>query len=133
MSTLTEFRQALADLLSTELGITFIDGMLEGPVEKQDLGCTATVAVAEDDRTSIVAELVEVRVRIFKAFTSRKSPTDAVDPAPFEDLIETVAEIIGSHQTGLGMWFQRVTRAEVDYERHSVTFSVLAETANPSV
>lgn len=129
---MTSFREAVAAMLSAELGIDFVPGRIEGPVEGKDLGCTFPLRVSEE-QGFIQQQNLFVGVRVFKAARTRQSPSKAFDPAPLEELAEQIQLALAKHQTGYGAWFQRVTEIEFDSELRMVEAAVLGVQQNPAL
>lgn len=132
---LTSYRESVRTLLQTATGITIVEGKIDGPVENADLGCIYPVSVGENP-ARVNEETYVVGVRLFKAFnpsgeTSPKTPMH--DPDPLEALLETCQATVKTNQVGLGMWFQRLTRADFDMDRNQIELTIVATTTNAGV
>jgi hypothetical protein len=132
MSTIGEFRQAIKEILARELEIDFVDGKLEGPVEGSDRGSIFPLTKGENPE-AVTEEMLYLVVRVFKASETRRATSTPYDPKELEDLAELVQKIVAKHQTGLGLWFQRVTQVEWDLDRQMIEALVLGVQANPAV
>lgn len=116
---MTTFRQGVAAVLATATGITFKDGRIIGPVDTGDIGCTYPVDKAEMGGNVDVEEIT-IRARILKQWQGQLDPTVPVDPAPLEELAETIQSALTGSQTTLGPWFCRVVRVDFDLDSWAV-------------
>lgn len=126
---LTTFRKAVQDELAADLGITFVPGLLEGPIENRDLGCVYAAGKSEVS-DHVDDELIELRVRVFKRYQQQVDPELPLDPSALEALVESVQNALDDKQTTLGPWFLRVTRAEIDLEAQGIEVTVVGWQAN---
>jgi hypothetical protein len=134
---LTSFRQALAAHLATELEVQFLDGYMDQPVQRQEVGCTYPMDKRRDgDQAN--DEIIRVGVRFFQrhqAPAGRHSGADPdrVDPARLEQVAELVQEAIADVQTGLGPWFCWWESTEFDWETQGIEVIVGARQFNLAV
>lgn len=112
-SGLTTFRKQLERHLEEQLGIPFVSGALDGPLE-QDLGCTFPGSKTEVPGHVQDEDLV-VRIRVFLAHPGQGVELPP-DPAPLEELAEKLQLALKEKQTGLGPWYQRWISTEFDIE-----------------
>lgn len=126
MTMLTDYRNAVKALVEEITGIKVKPGKFDGPVRNGDLGCIYPVSVVED--ANVTREILEVRVRLFLNCNAMDAdPEIPLDPSPLEDLIEKCQEHMseGSQAFG-GVWFGRLTEAEVNMEWYGIEFAVRA-------
>ena len=121
-TTVTAFRQALAADLAAALGITFLEGKLEGPqTGAVDIGCTWPGTIQRDSADANRQEIF-VFARVFKVFAIQRTPeTPLPDPVLLEALAETVQTTIRANRTANGMWFMWLERIDFDMESNSFT------------
>lgn len=132
MATLSSFRAAVQAQLAAALGIAFVAGRLEGPIQGRDLGCVFPAAVAEVS-PNVSEETLELRARVFKRFQQQLDAETPVDPAPLEALAEQIQAAIKAVETTLGPWFARVTRVDIDTQRQSVEAVIVGFGSNIGV
>jgi hypothetical protein len=128
--TTTVFRQAVAAHLADALGIRFVDGPLEGPIEKRDLACTYPVQEDENPDNTI-EEVVTIGVRVFQAYVTQRAPESPIDPSKLEAWA-WLAKLTLAHPWGdLGVWYARVTRTEYDMEQQGFDMTIIGWQENP--
>lgn len=123
--TLTSFRQGVANELAADLGITLVvDGRCEGPFT-QELICSWSPGKAPYP-TDVNLEQVEVRVRVFKAPPPRRHDAQLpFDPAPLEELAETIQTALKDKRTALGPWYFQLLELRIDDERWCVELQLV--------
>lgn len=135
-NSLTDFRVNLQDYLQAQLGIEFVGGMIDGPVEDRKIGCAWTASVEEwpDD---VLLEQINVSVRIFLPW---RQPQGTTNPTPavrdLEQLAEDLQVILKPVQAAasggtLGPWQFRLTGVEIDLETNGIEGSIQALQSNP--
>ena len=127
MSLLAAYRLAVGAAVQEATGIKVKAGFFNGPVRNGDLGCCWSVSVAEDD--NIVRQTMEARVRLYKRFDRQPDPEVPLDPSPLEDLIEVCQVTISQGPLDLGVagvWFARLTEAEINMEQNGVEMQWIA-------
>lgn len=124
MST-TSTRQAIAAALSGQrsLPATWVDGRLEPPVERGDVGCTWVASTREISGRVDIEEL-QIAVRLLSATQRSRGAKRALDPAKLELWRDDVAIVLSAAQTTLGGWYLRVTGSEIDPRVGRVDVSV---------
>lgn len=125
MST-TATRQAIAAALKGQrsLPASFVDGRLEPPVERGDVGCTWVASTREVSGRVDVEEL-QIAVRLLSATQRGRGAKRALDPAKLELWRDDVAIVLSAQQAGqLGGWYLRVTGSEIDPRVGRVDVSV---------
>lgn len=128
---LTSIRQAIKTELAADLAVEFVDGKLEGPVERRGLGCIWTDGVEEDEE-NVLYEWATVRARVFVPYFRDREPTNPTDPAELEQLAEQIQSSLQDKQaTQTGADFIRVTAVEIDMDRLSVTATIRCSMSNP--
>jgi hypothetical protein len=130
MTVLTDFRLAVAAVVEETTGIRVKAGKFDGPVKNSDLGCAFPMGKREDS-SNVSREIMEVRVRLFKNNQDRAADPEIslLDPAPLEALIEECQQALAPDGTGganVGIWFARMTEAEVNMEQYGIEFAVIA-------
>lgn len=123
-ATLTTFRQTVANELATELGIPFVPGRVEGPIENGLLGCSWPAGKRENADDANVEEL-EIYVRVLRPFTERIEPRLPIDPTPLEDLADTFQTALEAVQTSAAPWYFRVTELELDVDAYTITATLV--------
>lgn len=127
MTLLTDYRLAVGAAVENATGIQVRPGFFNGPVRNGNLGCCWTVGVAED--VNIVRQTMEARVRLFLRYDRQPDPEVPLDPSPLEALIETCQVSISNNPLDLGVagvWFARLSEAEVNMEQYGVEMQWLA-------
>ena len=127
---LTGFRQAVASQLATALDIPFVDGKLDGPVSRQDLGCTFP-GRTEELEGNVDIQQITVYVRVFKRMeTNRRNPQVPPDPEPLEAIADLIPASLDDIQTAAGPWYFRVVSVEVDMDTQGVEAVVVGWAQN---
>jgi len=114
-SALTTTRQAIANALKGNLTLpaNFIDGRLEPPVERGDVGCT-WIASTREVAGRVDVEEVTVAIRLLSATQRSRGAKRALDPAKLEQWRDDVATLLSQSQTTLGGWYLRVTGSTLE-------------------
>ena len=131
-SSLTTFREAVTSALSTALGVDFVAGMVDGPIEGRNLGCAWMLGVAEREE-NVQEEWLDLKVRVFSAWSQIGAPERPFDPALLEEWAETIQTTLKPSITALGPWEARVTGVEFDMEQQGIEVSVLGWQPNPAI
>jgi hypothetical protein len=125
---LTDIRSGLQTYLQTTLGYRMVAGIIEGPVEDENLGCVWTTGGQRADDAE--SELVTVHVRIFLQW-KQDEPT-LRDPAALEALVDSVGAALKPIQSGLaGAWFFGIPEWEIDLETNGAEFVVTCRRSDP--
>lgn len=127
MSLLSDYRRAVAEKVQTTTGVKIKPGFFNGPVRDGSLGCCWSVGVAED--VNIVRQTMEARVRVYLRYDRQPDPEVPLDPLPLEDLIELCQVQISGEPLNLGVegvWFARLTEAEINMEQYGVEMQFIA-------
>lgn len=132
MGSLTDFRLALQQQLADDLSIMFVPGRLVGPIEGRDLGSVYAERISEVSGHVLEQDVLAI-VRVFRALREPTDPQVPYDPAPLEELVDMLQASIKAHQTGLGVWYQRLISADVDPELQGVEAVIVGRTANAGV
>lgn len=131
MAALTLFRQAVQTQLQTALGIEFVPGRVDGPVQRQDLGCVWPVGVVEREE-NVGEQILTVQARVFKKYVENaRDSSKPYDPVELEQLQDDATEALDDIQTtAAGVWFFRVTEREILYDDRGVELTILGWSAN---
>lgn len=132
---LTSVREAVRDQLAADLGITFVDGRLEGPAERRDLGCCWTDGLVEDSDDAN-HQVVTIVARAFLRYERSREPEKPIDPAPLEALAEKMQASVRAQHSIAGVDFARAVRVSVDMDRRGVEVEVqvwMSNLASPMV
>lgn len=135
----TATRQLVQTELASILGIAFVGGRVDGPIEDRDLGCvwTSTIAPADD----ITVQNVDIRVRVFKQWKLNDLATgdEELLLAALEALAEQVQAALSTIKASgsmlaTGAWFlQTIPDIEIDTESAGIEASVIVARANPFI
>jgi hypothetical protein len=132
---LKSFRFAVRDELATRLGLPFLDGYVEGPIQTRDLGCIWSVGKRENDE-NVQEEIVELRARVFRRWVQVRDEQQPIDTGPLEDMAESIQTALKDDQVRVtwqqehGIWMFRVTQVEIVLERQAVEATIVALQAN---
>lgn len=126
----TTYRLAVAAVVETATGIDVKPGKFDGPVRNGKLGCCWPFGVREDS-SNVTRQVMEVRVRLFLDSQERSAdPEIPLDPAPLELLISQCQAALSPSGEGAtptaGIWFARLTDAEVNMDLYGIEFAVVA-------
>ena len=131
MSTVTGVRSLIRDELAGELGVEFVDGKLEGPVERQDIGCVWAEG-AQEQEDNVLYQWVTIMARVFLNYTMNRRGTRPLDPLPLEDLAERIQLSLRDKQaTEFGCEQLTVTGYGIDHERQAVEVTIMVNMLNP--
>lgn len=128
---LTTVREAMRDQLAADLGIPFVDGRIEGPVERRNLGCCWTDGVVEDE-SDVNHQVVTIVARAFLRYDRSREPESPIDPAPLEHLAERIQLSVRSQHSIAGVDFARAVRVGINMERRGVECEIRVWMANPA-
>jgi hypothetical protein len=122
---LTSVRQALAAHLSDTLGVAFVDGYVEGPVHRTELGCSYPITKTRVEDLEL-DETLTVAVRFFQKFTKPAGRSSGaagerrVDPARLEEVAELMQVAVTPVHASLGPWLVKWMTTEFDWESQGV-------------
>ncbi len=132
---LTTFRQTVADTVGNALGIPpeqRVDGKLEGPLEQGPILCSWSEVVREKDEVDL--EEVEVLLRVLLPYVERTDPAMAIDPAPLEEIVETIQTSLRDVETTAGPSFGfRPVLLTIDVDARRVTALLVGTQFNPFI
>lgn len=108
-------RQAIAAALSGQLTLpsSWVNGRLEPPVERGDVGCT-WVAGSREIAGRVDVEELTIAVRVLSATARGRGAKRALDPAKLEQWRDDILVTLSAQQTTLGGWYLRVTNTSID-------------------
>jgi len=125
---LTDIRQGLQDYLQAQLQVRFVAGIIDGPVEDQDIGCAWTTGGARADDAE--SEDVTIHVRLLRQYSET---TPALrDPAQLEADVDAVKAALKGIQSSLaGAWFFSVVEWESDLETNATEYVITCRRTDP--
>src|SRR5579872_1093565 len=113
MPELTDYRNALANVIAEGLSVPVVPGMLEGPQTDRDVGSLYCRLVAEVP-TRVGEETIISVLRLFKQYDQQVDKSTSFDPTPLETWLDQLQAVIAANNTGLGPWFQRIVSFTID-------------------
>jgi hypothetical protein len=131
MAVRTLFRENIQAALAVALGIEFVGGRIDGPVEDRDIGC-----VWWDSKTpagNVSEEVNTYGVRVFKLWARpNQGMTTAENVVPLENTAEALEVALNTVLAIEGHWFFTVTEVRADYDGQFVEATLTAYDANRS-
>lgn len=130
MSDVTAVRLAIRDELAADLAIEFVDGKLDGPVERRDLGCSWTEDVNQDAENALYV-WATIMIRVFKNYTLSRDPERPFDPAILESLALRIQTSLADKQPIVfGAENLQLPGYGLDVEKQGVEVKILANLPN---
>jgi hypothetical protein len=131
MAVRTLFRENIQAALAVALGIEFVGGRIDGPVEDRDIGC-----VWWDSKTpagNVSEEVNTYGVRVFSRWARpNQGMTTAENVVPLENTAEALEVALKAVLAIEGHWFFTVTEVRADYDGQFVEATLTAYDANRS-
>lgn len=134
----TDTRKVIQEQLAAVLGIQFVGGRIDGPVEDRTVGCCWIGRISHGD--DIVVQYADVGVRVFRQW---KQNTAYVDGSAEQDDLEALAlevqQALATIKTSAalqatGAWFlQDMPQIELDPAASMVDTSVTVAFNNPFI
>src|SRR3954451_22817238 len=127
----TLFRESIQETLAVALGIEFVGGRVDGPIEDRDIGC-----VWWENKTpagNVSEEINTYGVRVFKLWSQPNAGmTTEHNVVPLEDNAEALEVALQAVLATTEHWFFTVSELRVDYDGQYVEATLTAYDANRS-